>query len=640
MSEPAKEYSGIKLLSRGYNINALRKYAERLNAFREELEFTDKPEPEKKMDSPVYVTTMMANASPANPMSLGDGDLKQKLREDKINASKSLNAFLDPTNELGLNKIKSFEPTHNVDDKQKGGAETDGIQQEDIEKADKEKEKAAIEKADKKDAIDKANVMEAYDNLYIFENNSISTTNILQHIANIEQDIGDPKTIKAYKKEHRQTLGKRTQNSKISFIRFYLNERIAYSMLLGRHKTFHMKMRKYTAYTEKFREWFVVNLRDQREKIIHELEELLSSTPSGGGKKGEKRGLKNVVGGAKSDDQSDDQSDEFRDDQSDIVHNDPTNDDIVTHLIRFFKKSLNNWSFAKEKELLDEFDNAFHKNLRENASSKLQKILKPFEAQLNEHRQTIESFEEIEKIKESLRKQVTTDFDKLQKAFIAKEKQHVLLQDYKILKRDDINQLIIDANKIKEKMKKFRTEALQLYSKTLEPINIILDDIFIFTYFMKILNYGIFFLAIYFATKIFNSAWEREVLIKQKDPPNLLKFYGIFLGINIGMNLFIITFFFLLLTFFKKIHLFSTSNSMFLLSFAFTSPMEIIMTYVKDYVFYILVTSALLIVVGHVMQKKKYFVYKTTGRITINAYKDIITYVSVILMAFPYFLAI
>jgi hypothetical protein len=166
-----------------------------------------------------------------------------------------------------------------------------------------------------------------------------------------------------------------------------------------------------------------------------------------------------------------------------------------------------------------------------------------------------------------------------------------------------------------------------MYNIRYSMIDIFVDNHFVFTYILKVLNYLIFYISVYFAEKIFTEMYMKTVYADNKDPPNLLTLYGIVLGISIALNIFMITVLILVMYIVKL----SKDGSSYVIT-----P-ELIFTYLKDYFILTVLSTSLLCVIGYMMQIKKYFRYKTEGLRAIRAYKESMLIIYAILTSIPYF---
>ena len=121
--------------------------------------------------------------------------------------------------------------------------------------------------------------------------------------------------------------------------------------------------------------------------------------------------------------------------------------------------------------------------------------------------------------------------------------------------------------------------------------------------------------------------YTKTVYVKNKDPPSILTFYGLFLGFSFSTMLFVVA-------------------VLYILSLIFKNPLDgslaingdLIVKYITDMFVYHVLTGLLLIVVGVMLQQKRYFKYKTEGPRAIRAYSEIIAIISAITIVIPYFL--
>ena len=101
--------------------------------------------------------------------------------------------------------------------------------------------------------------------------------------------------------------------------------------------------------------------------------------------------------------------------------------------------------------------------------------------------------------------------------------------------------------------------------------------------------------------------------------------YGIFLGLDIGFVIFLLTVMFLLMYIFK-----GRANN-------FIINPDLIKSFCVDFLMFTVILGLVMIILGSFMQMKKYFRYKTEGLRAIRAYKDISLTVGAVLLVIPFF---
>jgi len=159
-------------------------------------------------------------------------------------------------------------------------------------------------------------------------------------------------------------------------------------------------------------------------------------------------------------------------------------------------------------------------------------------------------------------------------------------------------------------------------------MDIVMDSKFIALYVLKVVHYLIFLGSLFLTEKIFTEMYMRKVYAENKDPPNILIMVGILLAIDAGFVLFLITILYLLKYIFE-----SPAND-------FIISNELIGSFLGDFVIYIIFVGVLAIIVGSVIQNKRYFKYKTEGVRGIRALNEVITGIAGVLVVLPYFIVL
>jgi hypothetical protein len=144
-------------------------------------------------------------------------------------------------------------------------------------------------------------------------------------------------------------------------------------------------------------------------------------------------------------------------------------------------------------------------------------------------------------------------------------------------------------------------------------------------YVLKGVNLGLAFASFYLTEKLFSEIYMKQVYALQEDPPSLHKFLGLFLLIHSGFNLFLLTLMMLLLFMFKK----PTNN--------FIVSWYLIQTYLLDHFMISIILVIVASLIASIMQKKRYFRYRTEGLRAIRGYKEICQYSSILMFLIPFF---
>lgn len=174
---------------------------------------------------------------------------------------------------------------------------------------------------------------------------------------------------------------------------------------------------------------------------------------------------------------------------------------------------------------------------------------------------------------------------------------------------------------------KVRSKISSLYDIDYNIMDIIMDSRFMAVYVLKIVHYMILIGSLYLTEKIFSEMYMKQVYAENHDPPNILIMLGILIAIDAGFLLFLITVLLLLK------YIFSSPSNDFIIT------NELITTFIKDYVVYMVLVGSLAAIIGQIIQNKKYFKYKTEGLRGIRAFKEIFLSLAGVLLVVPYFIA-
>ena len=156
-------------------------------------------------------------------------------------------------------------------------------------------------------------------------------------------------------------------------------------------------------------------------------------------------------------------------------------------------------------------------------------------------------------------------------------------------------------------------------------IDMIIDKQFYLILSLKVLRILFSYLAAHMAGKMFIPYYEEYVYEEKKNPPELWKFMLIYLGFDLGLNVFIICILFTLM------YLFKTDGNTFLIDkFLFQK-------YVLDY----MISTAVIVIAGmmiaQVMMQKKYFKYKYEGARAVRALQSMVFKLSIPIYLVPFF---
>ena len=164
-----------------------------------------------------------------------------------------------------------------------------------------------------------------------------------------------------------------------------------------------------------------------------------------------------------------------------------------------------------------------------------------------------------------------------------------------------------------------------LFNRELSIMDLVLDNEFMAIYALKLVVYGFIAASLFLSERIFSEMYMKSVYGNGENPPDLLKFVGIFLGVNIALTLFLVTILVLLWYIFKN-----PSNN-------FIINPHLIKTFLMDFAIIMVLLILFAIIIGMTIQKKKYFRYKTEGLRGVRALKEIMLGVGALISMMPYF---
>jgi hypothetical protein len=157
-------------------------------------------------------------------------------------------------------------------------------------------------------------------------------------------------------------------------------------------------------------------------------------------------------------------------------------------------------------------------------------------------------------------------------------------------------------------------------------MDIILDTMFYVLYFLKGINLALAYISLYLTERLFSELYMKKVYGLEKEPPSLHYFLWILILIHFCFNVFLVIFMLLLLYMFNK----EGKNNFFINGF-------VIKTYIMDLIVVYIVLGLIAVIVASIMQKKRYFRYRTEGLRAIRGYKEILFYCSILIIILPYF---
>ena len=180
-------------------------------------------------------------------------------------------------------------------------------------------------------------------------------------------------------------------------------------------------------------------------------------------------------------------------------------------------------------------------------------------------------------------------------------------------------------DKTSAKLSLIRAKLISLYSNEDSIMDIILDSHFITMYVLKAIHFVVILVSLFLTEKIFSEMYMKKVYAENVAPPNLIYMLMIFLAIDFGFILFLLTIMFLLMYIFQKP------------SKDFIINGELIKLFLIDYFIFVVLLFIILAIVAMYMQSKKYFRYNTEGLRAIRALKDITMPLAGVLLAVPFF---
>jgi hypothetical protein len=186
--------------------------------------------------------------------------------------------------------------------------------------------------------------------------------------------------------------------------------------------------------------------------------------------------------------------------------------------------------------------------------------------------------------------------------------------------------LKIENNKDKtvNQIDNFRQKLVSLYNIKYSLMDVI-DNKFIALYVLKFVHFAILIAALYLTEKLFLEMYMKKVYAENKEPPNIYNMLGILVLIDIGFTLFLLTVLVLLM------YINNTPDNSFIIN-----P-NLITTFLIDYSVFMVFLSLVTLIIGNIIQMKRYFRYKTEGLRGIRAFKDIILGIAFALTLIPFF---
>lgn len=173
-----------------------------------------------------------------------------------------------------------------------------------------------------------------------------------------------------------------------------------------------------------------------------------------------------------------------------------------------------------------------------------------------------------------------------------------------------------------------KEKLLSLYNNDRTIMDIVLDSKFISLYVLKFIHFAIFVAALFLTEKLFLEMYMKKVYAENSDPPSIYKMLGILLLIDIGFTLFLVTILVLLM------YIFNSPDKNFIIN------SDLIITFLLDFGIYMFFVLMISMIIGSIIQMKRYFRYKTEGLRGIRAFKEIILGVAGSLVFIPFFIVL
>ena len=143
-------------------------------------------------------------------------------------------------------------------------------------------------------------------------------------------------------------------------------------------------------------------------------------------------------------------------------------------------------------------------------------------------------------------------------------------------------------------------------------------------YSMKLLRVMFLWMALYLTSKTFQARYVQKVFADNEDPPRLEAMVLMFWALEAVLMVFV----FIILYLIKYL---LNSDSNFILNDG------VIGKFMGDYIASTVLIVLAGLVIGRIMMKKKYFRYKSDGLRAIRSFEEVMWYISIFIIAFPFF---
>ena len=191
---------------------------------------------------------------------------------------------------------------------------------------------------------------------------------------------------------------------------------------------------------------------------------------------------------------------------------------------------------------------------------------------------------------------------------------------------DDFDEVMTKIRNFNDYYDDVRREVITMYQGGGRPLsNLITAAPFLIMYVVKMLRVLFAWAALHFSEHLFQLWYAQAVYGRNSDPPDPLVMIGLFLGIDMAMNVALMATLFLLRS------LFATEGGNFPVDDTFLKA------YVVDYLCVTLAVFVIAAVLAQVIKTKKYFRYRYEGDRGIRALQTMTFYVVIIMLLLPFF---
>lgn len=208
----------------------------------------------------------------------------------------------------------------------------------------------------------------------------------------------------------------------------------------------------------------------------------------------------------------------------------------------------------------------------------------------------------------------------------AKDKYPNLAEWGKGMASDDYKKVMDKFSEVNDRLEEVRNDIMLLYEgHGRRLLQIILAVPFLLMYAVKLIRVIFVWAALHFAEHVFQLWYAKRTYGENADPPNPVSMIGLFVLIDMTMNLTLLAVLYLLDV------MFSTSTGNFPINDGFLKA------YAVDYVCTTVAVFVLGAVVAQVVKTKKYFRYRYEGERGIRALSSMVFYIALVILMMPFF---